>query len=208
MKHTQEQIDNIVAEFIDSINWNKTYEMFLRVKELCGIPKNRVSEKTPNQLRRWVENRAYKLMTTEDLEVGYRIETNCIIIEYVEDNYLEMSFKFGPEYEDEDECEVLEFIPENFKQPYDNSPEPPDLIVDIDILRDDADLAEFLKIITSEVIKTKNPYIRFGQAVFNYVEHVFGDVARKVQFEDKVDCFYNDDLVKDFLKAVWKRIKK
>ena len=39
MKHTQEQIDNIVAEFIDSINWNKTYEMFLRVKELCGIPK-------------------------------------------------------------------------------------------------------------------------------------------------------------------------
>lgn len=221
MKHTKEQIDKIVTEFIDAIDWNKTHKMFMRVKELCGISEKCVSEKTPNQLRRWVENRAYGLMTTEDLEVGYRIETNCIIIEYVEDDYLEMSFKFGPEYEDCDE--KLEFIPENFKQTYDSSPEPPDVIIYNDLLNigDDCDNVEkteetcvpenffdFIQNIYERFTTDKPAEWRDGQFIFNYIEKTYGAVAREVQFTDGVDCYYLDNKIEEFLLAVWKRIKK
>lgn len=47
---------------------------------------------------------------------------------------------------------------------------------------------------------------RKGQFVFNYVNMKYGDVARDVQFVDKVDCFYRDDLIEDFTKCVWKRL--
>lgn len=39
---------------------------------------------------------------------------------------------------------------------------------------------------------------RYGQKVFNYVEEYFG-VAREVQFARNVDCFYNNDLVNEFI---------
>lgn len=44
-------------------------------------------------------------------------------------------------------------------------------------------------------------YWRKGQAVFNVLDTVpeYKNVARRVQFEDGVDCFYNDDAIDDFL---------
>lgn len=43
---------------------------------------------------------------------------------------------------------------------------------------------------------------RKGQSVFNYIDAVYG-VARNIQFEYKIDCFYNDDYIDDFInKAV------
>ena len=51
----------------------------------------------------------------------------------------------------------------------------------------------------SKKMKESYPYYRWGQAVFNYVDEYFG-VARKVQFEDNVDCFYNDDAVDAFIE--------
>ena len=51
----------------------------------------------------------------------------------------------------------------------------------------------------SKKMKELYPYYRWGQAVFNYVDEYFG-VARKVQFEDNVDCFYNDDAVDAFIE--------
>ena len=51
----------------------------------------------------------------------------------------------------------------------------------------------------SKKMKELYPYYRWGQAVFNYVDEYFG-VARKVQFEDNVDCFYNDDAVDEFIE--------
>ena len=51
----------------------------------------------------------------------------------------------------------------------------------------------------SKKMKELYPYYRWGQAVFNYVDEYFG-VARKVQFEDNVDCFYNDDAVDSFIE--------
>ena len=51
----------------------------------------------------------------------------------------------------------------------------------------------------SKKMKELYPYYRWGQAVFNYVDEHLG-VARKVQFEDNVDCFYNDDAVDAFIE--------
>ena len=51
----------------------------------------------------------------------------------------------------------------------------------------------------SKKMKELYPYYRWGQAVFNYVDEFLG-VARKVQFEDNVDCFYNDDAVDAFIE--------
>ena len=48
---------------------------------------------------------------------------------------------------------------------------------------------------------------RVGQAVFNYIDNQYG-VARDVQFKDNVDCFYDDKLIKDFLRLSYNRIIK
>ena len=47
---------------------------------------------------------------------------------------------------------------------------------------------------------------RLGQFVFNYIEANYGDVARKVQFIDKIDCFYRDESINSFLNACINRI--
>lgn len=39
---------------------------------------------------------------------------------------------------------------------------------------------------------------RDGQTVFNYIDEVY-DVARKVQFIDGVDCFYDDSKIDEFI---------
>ena len=43
------------------------------------------------------------------------------------------------------------------------------------------------------------PNYRWGQAVFKYVVEYLG-VARKVQFDDNVDSFYNNDAVDAFIE--------
>lgn len=40
---------------------------------------------------------------------------------------------------------------------------------------------------------------RKGQSVFNYIDQVYG-LARYIQFEKGVDCFYNDNKIDAFLK--------
>ena len=55
-------------------------------------------------------------------------------------------------------------------------------------------------------IKRRPKFIRKGQAVFNLVDSDYG-VARAVQFRDGIDCYHRDDLIEEFLKASWKRIK-
>ena len=46
---------------------------------------------------------------------------------------------------------------------------------------------------------------REGQAVFNYVDQIYG-VARIVQFEDRIDCFYNDSQIDTFIIKSAERI--
>lgn len=47
---------------------------------------------------------------------------------------------------------------------------------------------------------------REGQFVFNVIEDYFGSVAREVQFKDKIDCFYDDSKIDQFINCVIKRL--
>lgn len=46
---------------------------------------------------------------------------------------------------------------------------------------------------------------RRGQAVFNYIDDKY-NVARRVQFIDKVDCFHNDELIDQFILLSYKQL--
>lgn len=43
---------------------------------------------------------------------------------------------------------------------------------------------------------------RKGQKIFNYIDANY-HVARKVQFRDKIDCFYNDNNIDKFIDKAY-----
>lgn len=48
------------------------------------------------------------------------------------------------------------------------------------------------------------PEYRWGQAIFNSVEELFGsEIARTPQFVYNIDCFYDDNKVDDFLEKCY-----
>lgn len=49
--------------------------------------------------------------------------------------------------------------------------------------------------------------IREGQAIFNYIDTTYG-VARDVQYEDCVDCFFDDSQIYEFVEKAWDRFTK
>lgn len=57
------------------------------------------------------------------------------------------------------------------------------------------------------VLPAKPGNWRKGQFVFNYIDEVY-DVARAVQFEDKVDCYYDDTKIDQFLEKAAARIEE
>lgn len=61
----------------------------------------------------------------------------------------------------------------------------------------------FKKSIIEEVELTRPKSIRKGQAIFNYVDEKFG-LARKIQYDYNIDCFYNDLKIDAFLKILYK----
>ena len=63
---------------------------------------------------------------------------------------------------------------------------------------------EFITTLWEEVRLSPNEW-RLGQKVFNTVEKLFG-VARAVQFEDGIDCFYDDNMIDQFIEASWNRV--
>lgn len=48
---------------------------------------------------------------------------------------------------------------------------------------------------------------REGQAVFNYIDEVYG-VARIAQFQHRVDCFYDDSKIDAFIETCAKIISE
>ena len=58
-----------------------------------------------------------------------------------------------------------------------------------------------------EGIKDRPSFIRRGQAVFNFVD-MHCKVARRVQYEDGVDCFYKDDMIEEFLLCAYQQLTK
>ena len=61
----------------------------------------------------------------------------------------------------------------------------------------------------NDLVKTCPDSWGRGQSVFNVVDNTCGDIARKVQFEDGIDCFHSNDegKINEFLDAVWERFK-
>ena len=69
-------------------------------------------------------------------------------------------------------------------------------------------LKEFKKEVINFAEHSKPKQWRKGQAVFNYIDKYYR-VARNIQFEDGVDCFYNDDVIDEFIeKAFYKLVSK
>ena len=60
--------------------------------------------------------------------------------------------------------------------------------------------AEKLKQEVYNWIPEKPKNWREGQAVFNYIDEVYG-VARIAQFQHQVDCFHDDEEIDNFIKA-------
>ena len=53
----------------------------------------------------------------------------------------------------------------------------------------------------------KPPHWREGQFVFNTIDSLYG-VARTVQFNDKIDCFYDNSKIDQFINACYNRLNK
>ena len=60
----------------------------------------------------------------------------------------------------------------------------------------------------NEALKTKQKCLRKGQFVFNYLYKKYPVVVEAVQFEDRVDCYYVDERIEDFIAHVVKRINE
>lgn len=55
------------------------------------------------------------------------------------------------------------------------------------------------------ILRKECPCYRKGQAIFNYVDmhpELFGNAARISQFNYKIDCFYRDDMIDQFIDQV------
>lgn len=63
-------------------------------------------------------------------------------------------------------------------------------------------LKEFKEDVLNQ-IKNLPPQWRKEQKVFNYIDSKY-HVARKVQFDYGVDCFYRDDLINKFIETAYK----
>lgn len=66
-------------------------------------------------------------------------------------------------------------------------------------------LSEFIDttIIMSNKLYPK--HWRKGQKVFNYIGEVYG-VARYIQFNYNIDCYYDDNKINEFLKVAFRRL--
>ena len=53
----------------------------------------------------------------------------------------------------------------------------------------------------------KPSHWREGQFVFNTIDSLYG-VARTVQFNDGIDCFYDDSKIDQFIIACYNRLNK
>lgn len=47
---------------------------------------------------------------------------------------------------------------------------------------------------------------REGQFVFNAIDYLYNGLARVVQFDDKIDCFYNDSKIDLFINTCYNKL--
>lgn len=56
------------------------------------------------------------------------------------------------------------------------------------------------------VAENRSKYLRKGQAIFNYVDERYG-VAREAQYAYKIDCYYLDEKIEEFIKCTYTILK-
>ncbi len=61
---------------------------------------------------------------------------------------------------------------------------------------------QFVREVKAEA-ELRPSHIRYGQAVYNYIDKKY-KISRIVQSVDKIDCFYNDNMVDEFIDTCWK----
>lgn len=50
---------------------------------------------------------------------------------------------------------------------------------------------------------------REGQFVFNIASEILGDgIIKQVQFDDGIDCFYDDSKINNFINACYNKLNK
>lgn len=54
-----------------------------------------------------------------------------------------------------------------------------------------------------KAVLNRPKWSRKGQACFNYIEEKYGNIARYVQFIDRIDCFYDDTAIDPFISACY-----
>lgn len=52
------------------------------------------------------------------------------------------------------------------------------------------------------IARKQHPELRKGQAIFNEADN-YNHVARIVQFDYGIDCFYDDTMIEPFLDKCW-----
>ena len=58
----------------------------------------------------------------------------------------------------------------------------------------------------ASIYNIKKPsHWREGQFVFNTIDRLYG-VARTVQFDDRIDCFYDNSKIDQFINACYNRL--
>ena len=68
-------------------------------------------------------------------------------------------------------------------------------------------LEEFKKEVIDFAEYSKPKQWRKGQAVFNYIDSKYG-IARELQFNHGIDCFYNDSCINEFIEKAVELINK
>ena len=68
---------------------------------------------------------------------------------------------------------------------------------------------DFAKKVETEILPNKQPFIRKGQAIMNYLGDVWIEEYKRlssVHYYDQtnIDCFYNDDLISNTMKHLEK----
>mgnify|MGYP003557911721 FL=1 len=56
------------------------------------------------------------------------------------------------------------------------------------------------------VAENRSHYLRKGQAIFNYVDEMYG-IAREAQFVHGIDCYYLDNKIDEFIKCTYNILK-
>ena len=65
---------------------------------------------------------------------------------------------------------------------------------------------KFISSFQNEILPNKEHHIRHGQCLINYLGDVWMEEYTRIVGEDKIDCFYRDDLIPnclEHLSKVW-----